>query len=182
MKTVTPYTIRKKLNEKATTPIVSLTAGNNTSKATNVQIEQKKVIKIKDKTVICEDGTTAEMIISVPGIKVRCTITPNNDGISTLRYPLSAIILINGKDNYCLNLEGDTSDFEIIIDAGYSEFTVNDTFMNMKTDHLSLKGVEFKFEDIVMKKEYTENKLNIESRLNSIEAHIKQLEGVTDDK
>lgn len=144
---VTPHMLRKKLSEvqkQAQTGVRGISSSSTTTEDNMVQLTlaEKEIDRVQNEYMICADGTKAKLYSPIPGVKWRCLAPVGSQGIIALNKPLTGLILSDGENNYCLGVNGDTSDFEILLQIGDSEVRITELFVNIKSKLLVKNGVE----------------------------------------
>lgn len=110
-------------------------------------MEEKLVTKVCNTTMICSDGTEAELVSPMPCLYWKCMTTPDANGIATLQNPVGALIVTSDDINYCLGIIGKSNEFEIRMKVGDNEVRVNNNFINIATNHLVINGLETKINE-----------------------------------
>lgn len=152
MANVTNHMLRKKLAEVnresrfGVRGLSTATGSSNIQDKAELFVQEKKIVKLHGNTLIAEDDTEALLLNPLPSVKWKCNGVTNSEGIVSLEKPLSAIIIGDGQDNYVLGLDGDTDEFEIIIESGNTKLNINNTFISTQTDCIIENGVERKDE------------------------------------
>ena len=146
VKNVTDYMLRNAFNMIATNANrTMITSGVNVSDENVIRsIQEKVVTKVVGSTLICKDGTEAELVSPMPCMYWKCLTTADKNGVATLSNPIGALIVTSDEINYCLGLIGTSDEFEIRLQVGDNEIRMNKTFINITGNHLVINGLEYK--------------------------------------
>lgn len=147
-KTFTDHDLRKafgmavnNVNRSATSQGTSISDEN-----TIRSIQEKLVTKVVGSTLICNDGTEAELVSPVPCMYWKCLAAADDTGVATLSNPIGALIVTSDEINYCLGLIGTSDEFEVRISIGSNEIRCNKDYININANHLVFNGLEYKNE------------------------------------
>ena len=151
---VSRYELKKKLQEvqklNNTVPVGlggsninnNITETTTSEDSNTLTIQEKKIVKVKTTTMICSDGTQAELYNPLPGTFWKCLGTPDTNGIITLKNQLTGLILTDGNKSYCIGVKGNTNEFELRCVIGKNEVRLNKTFLNIVASSLVKNGLE----------------------------------------
>ena len=141
-KTVTDYMLREALNKVVNR--ANLRAdGATPATDNNIRTMQEKLItKVCNTTMICDDGTEAELVSPIPCLYWKCTAKPDSNGIATLSTPIGALIVTSDEINYCIGIIGKSNEFEVRIQVGSNEIRMNNNYVNITANHFVLNGLE----------------------------------------
>ena len=154
-KTVTDYMLREALNKVVTRANLSST-GATPATENNIRTMQEKLItKVCNNTMICDDGTEAELVSPIPCLYWKCTVKPDDKGIATLSTPIGALIVTSDEINYCIGIIGKSNEFEVRLQVGNNEVRINNSFVNITANHFVVNGLEVDTDKL--KKEDTSN-------------------------
>lgn len=143
-KTITKEVLKKKLAgvQLGTGYNRSATSGNNGSEEVSF-IFEKQIVKIKNDTVITNDGITARLFSPLPCLHWKCLVSPNSAGECVLENALTGLFVVDSDNTYyCIGVNGNSSEFELRIQFGSSEVRMNKDFLNVVTKHLVKNGLE----------------------------------------
>lgn len=107
-----------------------------------VLIYTQKITKVQGDYVITEKNIKAKLYNPIPCIHWKCLVTPDKNGIMTLKKSIEGLFIDDGTHQYCLGLTGVTDEFEIRLQVGTNEIRLNDLFLNVNVPHLILNGTE----------------------------------------
>lgn len=109
-----------------------------------VAIVTAKITKVQGDTVITENGDKARLFNPFPCVYWKCTATPDSNGVATLKNKLDGLFLNDGSNLYCLGVSGASDEFEVRFQVGTNEIRMNNNFVNVKTPHYVVNGMEVK--------------------------------------
>lgn len=156
-KNVTNYMLRQALGNVVRHAQHSNTTSINTDSENSLHsLMEKVVVKVCNNTLICEDGTEAQLVSPIPGLFWKCTTKADENGIITLKKPIGALIITSDEINYCLGIIGQSNEFEVQIKLGKNNIRVNNMFVNISGNHVVCNGVE----EFKRKKEKTTTETN----------------------
>jgi len=109
-------------------------------------VDVANIVKIQGNTVITEQGTKAELFNPMPCLFWKCMGTPDKNGVITLKNKLRGLFIKDNENTYCLGIDGASDEFEVRFQVGTNEIRINNSFININTQHLVINGVEEKQE------------------------------------
>ena len=118
---------------------------NNTSSSSGgSNISIFNIVKIKDNTMITDNGIKAELFSPMPCLHWKCLTDADSTGVITLKTKLKGLFINDGSNYYCIGISGSSDEFEVRLQVGTSEVRLNKDFLNLVSPLISKNGVELK--------------------------------------
>lgn len=149
MPLITNHMLRKKLaevNVESRIGAVALQTGKTGTAQDNglLTLIEKKITKVQGDKMITDDGIKAKLYFPIPGVKWVCRGVTGSAGVVSLEKPLTGLFIGDGETWYCLGVDGDTKEFEVLLKVGDTEIRISDLFINFKAKLCVKNGVEAK--------------------------------------
>ena len=147
---ITPYMLQKKLAEVNVESRIGAVALQNKSN-TNLgnqevaggwNLVEKQITQVQGDKMVTKDGIKAKLYNPMPGMKWYCRGVTGSQGFIALEKPLTGLFLTDGETSYCLGVNGDTDEFEVVIQVGKTEIRVSDLYLSMKSSLTVKNGLE----------------------------------------
>lgn len=146
---ITNYMLQKKLAEvNVESRIGAVTLQNSQNTTTGNQevgmwnIVEKQITQVQGDKMITQDGIKAKLYNPMPGMKWYCRGVTGSQGLIALEKPLTGLFLTDGETSYCLGVNGDTDEFEVVIQVGKTEIRVSDLYLSMQSSLTVKNGLE----------------------------------------
>lgn len=146
---ITNYMLQKKLAEVNVESRIGAVALQNSQNTTTGNQEvgmwnivEKQITQVQGDKMITQDGIKAKLYNPMPGMKWYCRGVTGSQGLIALEKPLTGLFLTDGETSYCLGVNGDTDEFEVVIQVGKTEIRVSDLYLSMQSQLTVKNGLE----------------------------------------
>ena len=145
---ITNYMLMQKIaevNKKSRSlPSVKTQRASILEEEGTVALFEDKIVKVQGEYVYTSKNEKAKLFNPIPCLYWKCTTTPDSNGVSTLKKQLDALFINDGTNIYCIGVMGASDEFEVRFHVGNSEVRMNNTWLNLKADHIVQNGLEVK--------------------------------------
>lgn len=146
---ITNYMLQKKLAEVNVESRIGAVALQNSQNTTTGNQEvgmwnivEKQITQVQGDKMITQDGIKAKLYNPMPGMKWYCRGVTGSQGLIALEKPLTGLFITDGETSYCLGVNGDTDEFEVVIQVGKTEIRVSDLYLSMQSQLTVKNGLE----------------------------------------